>query len=410
MRFQPVRTRRDFLAAIVGTGAVMALRSRWVVADDEVDHRVAELVASTLGIDTHNHIDVPLMAAEVPGPNLDLAGELKRSGLSAICATFSVDRPNLTGPGEAYERFQNAMKAMDAQLARNGMQRALNLSDLKAAHEKRQPIVVQAVEGGHFVEDKPERVEHAYKQGLRVLGLLHDNDTSPPMGDIYTNPPRHGGLTELGARVINECNRLGILVDLTHASAETVAAALKVSTRPVVFSHTGLKSADASGGPGQGMQARLITREHAKSIADAGGVVGVWTHMGNSPADYVRAIRDMVDAAGIDHVCLGTDTKLTPGGRMGGPGGPGGGPGGPAQKKAGDPAQKKAGDAAQKKAGGPGGGRMGGGSTNQAWAYQKLGFYTVVVGEMLKQGFKDDEIVKIGGGNFCRVFDAATSV
>ncbi len=148
------------------------------------------------------------------------------------------------------------------------------------------------------------------------------------------------------------------------------------------------------------MRPRLISKEHAKTIADAGGLVGVWTHLVDSPAEYVQAVRDMVDAAGIDHVCIGTDTKLTPGNRPGGPGGPGGGTGGPAQKKAGAAAQKKGGAA--------GGGRMGGG-TNQAWADQKVGFYYAVVGEMLKQGFKDAEIGKLGGGNFCRVFDAATS-
>jgi probable HAF family extracellular repeat protein len=59
---------------------------------------------------------------------------------------------------------------------------------------------------------------------------------------------------------------------------------------------------------------------------------------------------------------------------------------------------------------GPGGGRgRGGGRTNEAWADQKIGFYYAVVGEMVKQGFAAEEISKIGGGNFCRTFDAATS-
>jgi membrane dipeptidase len=80
----------------------------------------------------------------------------------------------------------------------------------------------------------------------------------------------------------------------------------------------------------------------------------------------------MVDVVGIDHVCIGTDTKLTPGN---GPGGPGGA------------AQKKGGGEARKKGGGPGGGRMGGGTTNQAWADQKVGFYHAVINEMLKQSF-----------------------
>jgi membrane dipeptidase len=70
-------------------------------AADEVDPRVAKLVASTIGVDTHNHIDVPLTADQVPGPNIDIAGEMKRSGLSAICATFAVDYQRLGTPGIA---------------------------------------------------------------------------------------------------------------------------------------------------------------------------------------------------------------------------------------------------------------------------------------------------------------------
>ena len=405
-------SRRDFIAAVAGTSAAMVLRTPWAQAADDVDPRVAELVASTIGVDTHNHVDVPMTSAEVPGPNLDIAGELARSGLSAICATFAVDRQNIGGPGVAYDRFQNAMKSMDAQLAHNHMKRALNFKDLQAAHDNHQPVVVQAVEGGHYIEGKLERVEEAYKQGLRLLCLIHDNDASPPLGDIYTAPSRHGGLTELGANVIKECNRLGILVDLNHANVETVVAALKVSTKPVLFSHTGLDTRLGNNPRmGQMMKPRLISKGHAKTIAEAGGVVGVWTHLVNSPAEYAQSIRDMVNAAGVDHVCIGTDSQLTPGNRPGGgPGGPGGGPGGgrgPGGQ--GDPARKNAGGPAQKKGGGPSGGRMGGGGTNKAWGEQKAGFYYVVVGELLKQGFSDAEIGKLGGGNFCRVFDAATA-
>jgi membrane dipeptidase len=59
--------------------------------------------------------------------------------------------------------------------------------------------------------------------------------------------------------------------------------------------------------------------------------------------------------------------------------------------------------------GGPGGGRgRGGGRESEAWADQKIGFYYAVVELMVKQGFTPEEIGKVGGGNFCRVFDAAT--
>ena len=367
-------------------------------------------MAKTIGVDTHNHIDVPMNAADVPGPNLDIAGELKKSGLSAVCATFAVDRQQIGGPGVAYDRFQNAMKSMDAQLAHNHMTRALTLADLETAHDRHQPIVIQAVEGGHFIEGKPERVEEAYRHGLRLLCLIHDNDASPPLGDIYTAPPRHGGLTELGANVIKECNRLGILIDLNHANVQTVESALKVSSKPVLFSHTGLDTRLGNNPRmGQMMKPRLISKEHAKTIADAGGVVGVWTHLVDSPEEYALAIREMVNAAGIDHVCIGTDSQLTPTNSPGGgPRGPGGEPDrGPGGQR--DSAQKGAGDPAQKKGVGPSGGRMGGGGTNMTWGDQKAGFFYVILGELLKQGFSDAEVRKIGGGNFCRVFDAATS-
>jgi microsomal dipeptidase-like Zn-dependent dipeptidase len=421
-------SRRDFLAAIAAAGAGMAFIPLSAWAADEIDPKVASIVSSTIGIDTHNHIDVPLTVADVPGPDLDLAGEMKRSGLSAICATFAVDYQKLGEPGVAYDRFVNALTSMDAQLARSHMQRALNLKDLKAAHERGEPIVIQAVEGGHFLEGHLDRVEVAYKRGLRVLGLLHDSDASVPLGDLYTAPAHLGGLTEFGANVIKECNRLGILVDLTHASADTVAAALKVSTKPLVFSHTGLDTRLGNNGSmGQMMRPRLISKEHARVIADAGGVIGVWTHLVDSPLEYVQAVRDMVDVVGINHVCIGTDTKLTPSnnpGRFGPPGGgrpnsasdsgSGGGPnrgpdGGPNGARPGGFGAPDDGRRGPGQGGGPGGGRgRGGGRTNEAWADQKIGFYYAVVGQMVSQGFTSEEIGKVGGGNFCRVFDAAT--
>ena len=200
-------SKRRFLQAAGGAGGALWLGPAWLrAAADEVDPRVKKLVGGTLGVDTHNHIDVPLIAADVPGSDLDLAGEMRRSGFSAICATFAVDYQRLGVPGLAYERFQNALTSMDAQLARNHMQRASNLKELQAAHDAGQPSIVQAVEGAHFLEGKLERVEASYQRGLRLLDLFHDSDASVPLGDLYTTPAHLGGLTEFGVSVIKECN------------------------------------------------------------------------------------------------------------------------------------------------------------------------------------------------------------
>jgi membrane dipeptidase len=341
-------SRRQFLSTLAtAAGAAVG----W--AADNTDPRVAGIVAGTIGIDTHNHVDVPLTAADMPGPDIDLAGEMKRSGLSAICMTFATDYQ----PGDAYDRFLKGLAAMDRQLERNGMKRSLTPADVRAAHKNSRPTVIQAIEGGHFLQGRLERVEESYGRGLRQFGLLHDSDASVPLGDVYTNPPRYGGLTPFGASVIKECNRLGILIDLAHANMQTTQAALKVTTRPVIVSHTSLDT-QLGGNLAQMMRPRLISKEQAKLVANAGGLVGVWTHLADTPLDYARNIRALVEVIGVDHVCIGTDTKLTQ-------------------------------------------------QTNRAWPDQTAGFYYVVVDAMLKTGFTPDEIGRIGGGNFLRLFGEA---
>ena len=141
--------------------AAILLRPRLGWAADITDSRLADLVAMTIGIDTRSHIDVPLTAAEMPGPNIDLAGEMKRSGLSAICMTFATDYQ----PGDAYDRFLKGLASMDRQLERNAMKRSITPDDVRTAHKYRQPAVIQAIEGGHFLQGHLERVEEAYGRG-----------------------------------------------------------------------------------------------------------------------------------------------------------------------------------------------------------------------------------------------------
>jgi membrane dipeptidase len=394
-------SRRKFITVVSGASTAILLNPQWAWASEQLDPKIAAIVAKSMGIDTHNHIDVPLSAAELPGPKVDLAGEMTRSGLSAICMTFAVDYQQLRDPGEAYDRFITGLSAMDSILQSNNMARAMNLSDLRAAHDKHKPTVIQSVEGAHFLEGHLDRLQVAYGKGLRHLGLLHDHDASVPLGDVFTNPAQWGGLTAFGADVIRECNKLGILVDLSHANNETVNAALKVAAHPVLISHTGL---DTQLGQNENMakmmRPRLISKEQAKIVADTGGVIGVWTHLADTPLEYAQNIRAMVDVVGIDHVGIGTDTKMTPPYRS--PNDPGPKPAGPPPPGAGNHLQ------GDKKQNGPDKNRKMGGNTNEIWPGQKAGFYYAVVEALLKTGFNEDEIGKIGGGNFCRIFDAAT--
>jgi len=215
--------------------------------------------------------------------------------------------------------------------------------------------------------------------------------------------------TALGADVIRECNRLGILVDLAHGSVDMVRAALKITKTPVIISHTGLDT-QLGQNPNMArmMRPRLISKELARDVAGAGGVVSVWTHLADTPAEYAQNIRALVDVMGIDHVGIGTDTKLTPssGGSRGGGRGPQGNP--DVRQDANAGGRSEGGVEGGRGPGGQGGGRVGE-RTNQVWQGQDAGFYYTVVDAMLKAGFTPGEIGKVGGGNFLRVFDAATA-
>ena len=393
-------SRRRFinLLSAAGTGIMVSPYLSW--ASVEMDPKIAAIVAKTIGIDTHNHIDVPLKKEELPGPKIDLAGEMKKSGLSAICMTFAVDYQKLNNEGEAYERFLNGLTAMDKILADNDMKRALNLADLHSFHKGHKPTVIQSVEGAHFLEGHADRLEAGYKRGLRHLTLLHDNDASVPLGDVFTNPVKFGGLTAFGSEVIKECNRLGILVDLSHGTNEMVNAVLKITDKPALVSHTGLDTQLGQNDfMNKMMRPRLISKEQAKIVAESGGVIGVWTHLADTPLAYAQNIRAMVDVVGIDHVCIGTDTKLTPAYRSPTDSNP------HQEKNPQKPADDKK---TEKQADNKNQGKKNGGS-NETWPDQQMGFYYTVVEAMLKTGFAEDEIAKIGGGNFCRIFDSATA-
>jgi membrane dipeptidase len=358
-------SRRQFLTVAAGASAALLLGPDRLRAA-EVDPRIARILSSTITVDMHSHVRpryVKDPAEARPDPDIDLAGQIRRSGFAAVCQTYDVDT---TGKQEAgvYPGFNRiALDFEDRLLNRNHMRRALTLKDLQAAHAQHQPIIVQCAEGAQFLEGRLERIAEVYKRGLRGLQIIHDQDDPvSPLGDFYTaRAPQFGGLTPFGAEVIKACNRMGILVDLAHGTVDSVRGALKVATEPMLVSHTSIaRDTDTAD-----TRRRAIGNDLAREVAGAGGVVGVWWRGTDTLKEYVAAIRAMVDTLDADHVGIGTDSDITSSNIL------------------------------------P--------YTNQIWADQNGGFFHAVAGEMLRQGFTPVDIGKIGGGNFCRVFDKVTA-
>ena len=369
----PALSRRRFLATAAGVGGAALFAPAWLNA--AADPRMAKVKAKTIAIDMHNHIfsgaaglSLPVSKGPQPGevPQPQLSEQLKLAGFTAVVAGYKIPFDPNAQPGETNVKLLEWLTVMDEVLEREQMRRALTVKDLEAAHLHGQPTVVQAIEGAQFLEGHLERIEVAYKRGLRHLQLLHDNDDPvSPQGDLDSKPAHLGGLTAFGAEVIRECNRLGILVDLAHGSPETILAATKVATKPFLMSHTGFDyPVDETQRMFSLVKPRLLTKERAKVIADQGGVIGIWVYLARSPKEYVEDVKHMVDAAGIDHVGIGSDTDLLSA---------------------------------------PGKG------TNFTWPGMTDGFFNTIAEEMLGQGFTPEEIAKVGGGNYCRVFAQATA-
>ena len=96
------------------------------------------------------------------------------------------------------------------------------------------------MEGGHVLEGSLGALRAYWELGARYLTLTHN--TSNEIGDAASGPPQHGGLSAFGREVVAEMNRLGMLVDLSHVSVETMAQALDASHAPVIFSHSSARA------------------------------------------------------------------------------------------------------------------------------------------------------------------------
>lgn len=206
------------------------------------------------------------------------------------------------------------------------------------------------VEGGHSIDNSLAVLRLYYKLGVRYMTLTHAD--SLDWADSCSDAPRANGLSPFGVQVVREMNRLGMLVDLSHVSPDTMKAALKVTKAPVIFSHSSaravadhprnvpddvLKLVRANGGvvmvnffsgfvTPEGARAMQLLLEKGRELkkrfpdddAKYREAFRAWAKQNDYPAgdvrDIVAHIDHIVKVAGVDHVGIGSDfdgvTKL----------------------------------------------------------------------------------------------------
>ena len=272
---------------------------------------------------------------------------------------------------------------------------AFTAADVERIHKSGKVASMIGVEGGHCINNSLGVLRQLYRSGARYMTLTHWSGTD--WADSATSDPKLNGLSKFGELVVSEMNRLGMLVDLSHVSAETMQDVLNVTKAPVIFSHSSARALSA--------HPRNVPDEILKKLPQNGGVVMVnyalqfvseeyrqfdgveeaekarikaltvgnpeetkrqteeWQKKNPGPPVTLQQLADHIDhirkVAGIDHIGIGSDLD---------------------------------------------------GITKTPTGLEDVSTYPALFAELLKRGYTTEEIRKIAGLNVLRVMKRAEQI
>ena len=280
------------------------------------------------------------------------------------------------------------------------LEMAYSSGDIVRIHKAGRVASLIGIEGGHQINNSLAVLRQMYAAGARYMTLTHTSNTL--WADSATDNPAHHGLTSFGKEVVREMNRMGMLVDLSHVSAETMKAALAVTEAPVIYSHSSaraivdhprnvaddvLKLVAVNDGvvmanfyPGYVSDAydrwdadRAAEQARFNSPPYGGLYIGqpdraaaaltVWDKAHPKPAATLGQVADHIDhiraVAGVDHVGLGSDFDGIPETPIG---------------------------------------------------LEGVDKFPALLAELMRRGYGDHELAKVAGGNVLRVLGRAQEV
>ena len=376
-------------------------------ADPALVARARRLLEAAPLVDTHN--DLPSMLLE------KYKGDLTRVDLGSVQAALCADVPRLIegGVGAQYwsvfvesstmsthTALHEALREFDVTLRLIRSQPRLELArtadDIERIHREGKIASLIGIEGGHMIEQSPAALRIFYELGGRYMTLTHWDNVE--WADSATDRPEHNGLTVYGEKLVREMNRLGMFVDISHVSADTMRDVLRVSRAPVIFSHSSARAVTD--------HPRNVPDDVLRALASNGGVVHVnfiaafiapehaawdakrtvarkalqerlgdekaidlelkkWEKANPEPRGSIGRVADHVDRAvqlaGIDHVGIGADYYDD-------------------------------------------------GATSMAEGLENVTRYPYLFAELLRRGYSDEDVMKIAGRNHLRAMRQMESV
>ena len=387
------------LGAALILGAAIAGVAAGQDADPKLVARARALLAAAPLIDTHNDLPTNLLEKS--------RGDLTKVDLAKVQASLAADVPRLVegGVGAQYwsvfvesstmsthTSLHEALREFDVTLRLIRSQPRLELArtadDIERIHRSGRIASLIGVEGGHMIEQSPAALRVFYELGGRYMTLTHWDNVE--WADSATDRPEHGGLTKRGEKLVREMNRLGMFVDISHVSPDTMRDALRVSRAPVIFSHSSSR--------GVTDHVRNVPDDVLRALAANGGVVHVnfiaefiapdaaawmarrkaaekdlqarlddqasidravkeWEKANPAPRGSLSMVADHIDRAvklaGIDHVGIGADYYDD-------------------------------------------------GATSMVAGLENVTRYPYLFAELLRRGYSDEDVMKIAGRNHLR--------
>lgn len=394
------------------TAAATASSAEGPKPGETIEERAARLHRQAIIVDGHNDVPSVMLAS-----NYDLAtksarthtdlARMKTGGITAEFFSIYVEgdlaeKPTVLGGG-ALRRAVDLIDVTYRQIERHPAELMLATSagDIRRAKREGKVAVLMGVEGGHAIENSLHALRILYRLGARYMTLTHSNTNEWADSAGFNKPPvvRHHGLSPFGEEVVHEMQRIGMLVDVSHVSDDTFWSVMKVAKAPVIASHSSSRAV--------ANHRRNLNDDMLRGLAKNGGVamVNFWSmflsneygaasakwfekngkafaelraKLHDDPLAFREALEKlraqgepmpkvpfsllvdhidhMVQVAGIDHVGLGSDFD---------------------------------------------------GVDDLPEGLTGIDGLPKITLELVKRGYKDDDILKILGGNFLRVFEAA---
>jgi membrane dipeptidase len=320
---------------------------------------IRQILLETPLIDGHNDlpwqfrklskdgVDGIELARDTTHLNPPVATDLKRLKAGGVGGQFwAVYVPASMSGAEAVVALLEQLDCVHRFVARypDSLELALTADDVVRIHGQGKIASLIGLEGGHCIDNSLAVLRMSHALGARYMTLTHvkNNDWA----DAGTDKPLHHGLTTFGRQVVREMNRLGMMVDLSHVSDDTMRATLEISRAPVICSHSGaralcshtrnvpddlLKGIAASGGivmaaflpaylteaerlddKAQNLEMARLTELHGDDPARINKAFAEWRKANPAPVkttlqDVANHIDHIREVAGIDHVGIGSD-------------------------------------------------------------------------------------------------------